>query len=75
MKASRLVVPAITLLAAFLATSMVSFATKEISTKEKKACTTCHQKGKATKEKPLLNDVGKYYQEKKTLQGAPAPKK
>jgi mono/diheme cytochrome c family protein len=73
MKAPRVVIQAITLLAALLATSTVSFATKEYNKKEKKPCTACHTKGKATKDNPLLNDVGKYYHEKKTLQGAPEP--
>jgi hypothetical protein len=68
MKALRLVLPVATLLAAFLATSGVSFATKEIGKKEKKPCTTCHTKGKE------LNDVGKYYKDKKTLEGAPEKK-
>jgi hypothetical protein len=57
-------------LGAFLATS-VSYATPEITKKEKKPCTTCHV---SAKEKDL-NEVGKYYKEKKTLEGAPAPKK
>ncbi len=71
MKAFRLMLPVATLLAAFLATSGISFATKEMGQKEKKPCTTCHEKGKATKENPLLNDAGKYYKDKKTLEGAP----
>ncbi len=71
MKALRLIVPAITLLAAFLATTAVSFATKEFGKKEGKPCTTCH----VTAGKKDLNDTGKYYKEKKTLEGAPAPKK
>jgi len=66
MKALRLLLPAATLLAAFFATSGVSLATKEMSKKEKKPCTACHTKGKE------LNDVGKYYKEKKTLDGAPS---
>jgi len=65
MRALRLLLPVATMLAAFLATSGVSFATKEMSKKEKKPCTTCHTKGKE------LNDVGKHYKEKKTLDGAP----
>lgn len=65
MRSLRLLLPVATMLAAFLATSGVSFATKEMSKKEKKPCTTCHTKGKE------LNDVGKYYKEKKTLDGAP----
>ena len=70
MKALRLILPVATLLAAFLATTGISFANKEIQKKEKKPCTTCHVK---TGQKDL-NDVGKYYKDKKTLEGAPAPK-
>ncbi len=73
MKAARLLLPVVGILATFLATSV--FGTTEMGKKEKKPCTTCHEKGKATKENPLLNEVGKYYKEKKTLEGAPAPKK
>lgn len=69
MKALRLLLPVATLLVAFVATS--AFATTEMGKKEKKACTVCHEKGKATKENPLLNATGKFYKEKKTLEGAP----
>ena len=72
MKALRLLLPAATLLVAFVATS--AFASQEIAKKEKKpgvTCMTCHEKGKATKEAPLLNATGKFYKEKKTLEGAP----
>ncbi len=68
MKGLRLLLPVATLLAAFFTASGVSFATKEIGKKEKKACTVCHTKGKE------LNDVGKYYKDKKTLEGAPQKK-
>lgn len=70
MKAFRLLIPVLTLAAAFLATSGISYATKEMSKKEKKPCVTCHPKGKMKE----LNDVGKYYKEKGTLEGAPATK-
>jgi|GEM_PF-927468 len=69
----RLVLPAATLAVAFFATSGIGFATKEMAKTEKKPCLTCHEKGAPTKTN--LNDVGKYYKEKKTLVGAPAPKK
>jgi hypothetical protein len=49
----------------------VSHATPEMQKKEKKPCTTCH----IANGKKELNNVGKYYQEKKTLEGAPAQKK
>ena len=71
MRYLRLILPAATLIAAFLATSGISFATKEIGKKEGKPCTTCHVKGDMKK----LNDVGNYYKEKKTLEGAPTEKK
>ncbi|HEY3443888.1 MAG TPA: hypothetical protein VGK29_24250 [Paludibaculum sp.] len=69
MKALRLLLPFATLLAVFVGTTV--FANQEMAKKEKKPCTTCHEKGKATKENPLLNAVGKHYKEKKTLEGAP----
>lgn len=69
MKALRLLLPFATLLAVFVGTS--AFATQVMAKKEKKPCTTCHEKGKATKEAPLLNAAGKYYKEKMTLVGAP----
>ncbi|MCC7156337.1 MAG: hypothetical protein IT161_17295 [Bryobacterales bacterium] len=57
---------------AFLLTSTgVVFGKPEYSKKEKKPCVTCHVTAKSKE----LNDVGKYYHEKKTLEGAPAPKK
>jgi hypothetical protein len=65
MKKLRLLVPAFALIGALIATSGLSFATKVFADKEKKGCPTCHSKGKE------LNDVGKYYKEKKTLEGAP----
>ncbi len=67
MKALRLLLPIVTLVAAFFATSGIGLATKEFAKKEKKACPACHPKGNVKQ----LNDVGKYYKEKKTLEGAP----
>ncbi len=69
----RLVLPVATLLVAFFATYGISFATKEMAKTEKKPCATCHEKGAPTKAN--LNEVGKYYKEKKTLVGAPEAKK
>ena len=72
----RLVLPVATLLVAFFATNGIGFATKEMSKTEKKGCPTCHVKGAApSKANPNLNEVGKYYKEKKTLDGAPEVKK
>ena len=56
---------------AFFLASGLSFGKQEYTKKEKKPCTTCHVSAKSKE----LNDVGKYYGEKKTLEGAPAPKK
>jgi hypothetical protein len=69
MKAFRLILPIATLAGVFVACSSISFATPQLSKKEKKPCTTCHTKGKE------LNEVGKYYKEKKTLEGAPVAEK
>jgi len=70
MKKSRLLLPVATLIAAFFATSAISYATKEIGQKEKKSCVTCHVKAGDK----ALNKTGEYYKAKKTLEGAPAPK-
>lgn len=69
MKRFRLLIPALAVAALFLAGN--AFATPEMNKKEKKPCTTCHEKGKPTKENPLLNAIGKFYKEKGTLEGAP----
>lgn len=47
------------------------YAKPEFAKKEKKACTFCHAKA-GSKE---LNDVGKYYKAKGTLEGYKAPEK
>lgn len=67
-KLFRLVMPAAAFAAALMLTGGAAFATKEMSKKEKKPCTTCHVK-MGSKD---LNNVGKFYKEKKTLEGAPA---
>ena len=67
MKALRLILPVATLLAAFLASSGLSFATKEIAKKEAKPCTTCHTKAG----KKDLNDFGKDYKAKNATHAAP----
>lgn len=71
MKTLRLIIPAATLVAAMLSMSALSFGTPVFAKKESKPCATCHEKGKATKDNQMLNAVGKYYKEKKTLVGAP----
>ena len=66
-KVVRLVFPAAAFAAVLMLAGGAAYATKEMSKKEKKPCTTCHAKA-GSKD---LNDVGKYYKEKKTLEGAP----
>ncbi len=63
----RLALPAAAFAAVLMMSGGAAFATKEFSKTEKKPCTTCHVKA-GSKE---LKDVGKYYKEKKTLEGAP----
>jgi len=74
MKAFRLMAGIGLMTAAFIASSTVSFATPDIGKKEKKPCATCHESKMPKKDDPnsvKLNAVGKYYKEKKTLDGAP----
>jgi hypothetical protein len=73
MKTIRFAAPALVLCAGILLNSSTAFAKKEYTVKEKKACAFCHVTA-ASKE---LNDAGKYYKEKKTLEGykAAAPAK
>jgi len=62
-------------LAAFVAATFAAFnasATQADAKKTGKACTFCHTDLKKLKE---LNDAGKYYKEKKTLEGYTAPEK
>jgi len=63
-------------LVAFVAATMVSFnaaAKPEDAKKTGKACNFCHTN--ATKTPKELTDAGKYYKEKKTLEGYKAPEK
>ncbi|HNY42411.1 MAG TPA: hypothetical protein PKJ41_18565 [Bryobacteraceae bacterium] len=66
-KVFRLVFPAAAFAAVLMMAGGAAYATKEIQKKEKKPCTACHVKTGAKD----LNEVGKYYKEKKTLEGAP----
>lgn len=69
-KAVRLVFPAAAFAAVMMLAGGAALASVAIQKKEKKPCITCHVK-MGSKD---LNDVGKYYKEKKTLEGAPAKK-
>lgn len=68
MRSMKFIVPAIFVFAGILVNSTASYGTVAMGKKEKKSCLTCHTKN-GSKE---LNAAGKYYQEKKTLEGAPA---
>ena len=69
MKSVRFVVPALVLCAGFMLNSSTAFAKKEYTVKEKKPCAFCH----VTATSKELNEAGKYYQEKKTLEGYTKP--
>ena len=71
MRSLKSYLPAVLLGAGILVCATASYATMEFSKKEKKACVFCHVKA-ASKE---LNDAGKYYKDKKTLDGYQAPAK
>ncbi len=65
MRILKLGIPAAAFAVGILLMTSSSFATMEISKKEKKACTVCHVKA-GSKD---LSAAGKYYKEKKTLEG------
>lgn len=71
MKFIKLVVPAVVLATGLLINSSMSFAKPEETKKTKKPCTFCHVTAKGGKD---LTDAGKYYKEKKTLDGYEAKK-
>ena len=75
MKIFRIVFAVVAAVAVFLTAAGTSLATPEITKKEKKPCGTCHVKPLPKKGDSALNNVGNYYKEKKSLEGAPAPKK
>ena len=67
MKTIKLVIPAVLLTAGLLFNTSASFAKPEYTKKEKKGCAVCHVTAKSKD----LNEVGKCYHEKKTLEGCP----
>ena len=64
-------VPVFIFVGGLTSTTTMSFGKAEYTKKEKKACVFCHVKA-TSKE---LNDAGKHYKEKKTLDGYQAPAK
>jgi hypothetical protein len=70
MKKLKLALPALILAASIALTSADAFGKPEYTKKEKTACVTCHVTAKSKE----LNETGKHYADKKTLQGAPKKK-
>lgn len=67
----KFLIPALILAGGLTVGSSLSHAKPEYTKKEKKACTFCH----VTATSKELNDAGKYYKEKNTLEGYKAPQK
>ena len=65
MKTIRFLLPAFVVVGGLILSTSVSFGKPEYTKKEKKPCTTCHVTAKSKE----LNDVGKYYEKNKTLEG------
>ncbi|MCU1239103.1 MAG: hypothetical protein JWP63_7070 [Candidatus Solibacter sp.] len=64
MRALKLVIPSVLLMAGFLVCTTASYGTPEYSKKEKKGCTFCHGKIEGKEAMPNnLTDAGKYYKE------------
>jgi len=70
MKMPRLAFPALFMIGGLLLTIVPVFAKPDYAKKEKKGCTTCHTSMKSKD----LNDVGKCYGEKKSLDQCQAAK-
>jgi hypothetical protein len=67
----KIALPAALLVGGFLLCTTASYATLDAAKATKKGCTFCHSvKGSVTKENAKeLTPAGKYYHEKKTLDG------
>jgi hypothetical protein len=67
----KTILPAAILLGGFLLCTTASYGTADFAKATKKSCTFCHEKVSADKDVMTknLNDAGKYYKEKKTLDG------
>ena len=67
----KTVLPAVILLGGFLVCTTASYGTTEYAKTTKKSCATCHAKTVADKDtmSKNLTDAGKYFKEKKTLDG------
>ena len=67
----KTILPAAIVLGGFLVCTTASYGTVEYAKATKKACTFCHEKTVGDKDVMAKNltDAGKYYKEKKTLDG------
>jgi hypothetical protein len=68
----KIFLPAAILLGGFLAYTTTSFGTIEYTKTTKKGCAYCHTQASPKKGDPKANDLkdaGKYFKEKKTLDG------
>jgi hypothetical protein len=71
MRYAKLVVPAFVLATGLLINSSMSFAKPEDTKATKKSCSFCHVTAKGGKD---LTEAGKYYKDKKSLEGFAAKK-
>ena len=67
----KIALPAVLLLGGFMICSTATYGKTEYTKATKKQCVFCHAKTSANKEEmnKNLTDAGKYYHEKKTLDG------
>ena len=67
----KTVLPAVILVGGFLVCTTASYGTAEYAKNTKKGCTFCHEKVSSDKDamSKNLTAAGKYYKEKKTLDG------
>jgi hypothetical protein len=77
MSSFKIIVPAVIMLGGFLICTTASYGNKDAATATKKGCIYCHAKVSADKDamNKNLTDAGKYYKEKKSLDGYVEKKK
>ena len=68
----KLILPAVAIVGGFVLCSTASYGKAEYVKTTKKACTYCHKTNEPAKKDVMnsnLTDAGKYYKDKKTLDG------
>jgi hypothetical protein len=68
----KIALPAVIVLGGFLVCTTASYGTMDIAKTTKKACTFCHEKSVPADKDAMnknLTAAGKYYKEKKTMEG------